>query len=306
MISEPSRNPAHSVRQRLLNKARERREDPNLVLIHYALERFLYRLGRSRYRDRFILKGAMLFAAWTQQPYRPTRDLDLLGIGDSSDAALLRVFSEIVRTPVEPDGLEFDGPSISISEIREAQDYPGKRIKLPARLGNARLNLQIDVGFGDAVTPEPAEIDYPVLLDLPAPRIRAYPCETVIAEKLQALVAFDMAISRMKDFYDLWMLSKRFPFEGTSLSAAIAATFQRRGTAIPTGVPTALTDEFAGDRGKQTQWTAFLKRNVLPDAPPSLSTVVHHLRAFLLEPLQAAAQESLLSKSWRPGGPWAG
>jgi predicted nucleotidyltransferase component of viral defense system len=304
-MPEPRRNLAQSVHHRLLNKARERHEDPNLVLIHYALERFLYRLGRSQHKDRFILKGAMLFAAWTDQPHRPTRDLDLLGIGDSSDAALGRVFGEIVRTPVEPDGLEFDHRSISISEIREAQDYPGKRIKLPARLGNARLNLQIDVGFGDAVTPEPAEIEYPALLDLPAPRIRAYPCETVIAEKLQALVAFDRAISRMKDFYDMWMLSKQFSFDGASLSAAIAATFERRSTAVPEGVPTALTDEFAADPIKQTQWAAFLRRSGLADAPPELSGVVRDLRAFLLEPLRSAAQGRPFSKSWKPGGPWA-
>jgi hypothetical protein len=246
----------------------------------------------------------MLFAAWTGQPHRPTRDLDLLGIGDSSDTALRQVFSEIVRTPVEPDGLEFDDGSISISEIREAQDYPGKRIGLRGRRGNARLDLQIDVGFGDAVTPEPAEIDYPTLLDSPSPRIRAYPCETVIAEKLQALVAFGMVISRMKDFYDIWTLSKQFPFGGASLSAAIAATFERRGTAIPEGVPTALTNEFAADRTKQSQWAGFLRRIALSEASPSLSRVVNDLREFLLEPLHAAAQQETLSKSWKPGGPW--
>lgn len=304
-MAEPGRNLAQSVHHRLLNRAREQGEDFNLVLIRYALERFLYRLGRSRHKDRFILKGAMLFAAWTDQPHRPTRDLDLLGIGDSSDAALRQVFSEIVRTPVEPDGLEFDEGSISISEIREAQDYPGKRIGLRVRLGNARLDLQIDAGFGDAVTPEPAEIDFPTLLDSSSPRIRAYPCETVIAEKFQALVAFGMVISRMKDFYDIWTLSKQFPFDGASLSSAIAATFERRGTAIPEGVPTALTDEFAADRTKQTQWTGFLKRNVLSEAPPSLSGVVNDLRDFLLEPLHAAARSEPFAKFWKPGGSWA-
>ncbi len=305
MTPEPSRNLAQSVHHRLLNKAREQKEDPNLVLIRYALERFLYRLGCSVHKNRFILKGAMLFAAWTDRSHRPTRDLDLLGIGDSSDAALRQVFSEIVRTPVEPDGLEFDDRSISISDIREAQDYPGKRVKLRVRLGNARQDLQIDVGFGDAVTPEPAEIDYPALLDSPAPRIRVYPREAVIAEKLQALVAFDMAISRMKDFYDMWMLSKQFAFAGTFLSAAIAATFERRSTPIPKGVPTALTDEFANDHVKQTQWTAFLKGSGLVDAPADLLSIVGGLRAFLLEPLRAAAQKKTLSKSWKPGGPWA-
>lgn len=304
-MAEPGRNLAQSVHHRLLNKAREQREDFNLILIRYAMERFLYRLGRSRHKDRFILKGAMLFATWTDQPHRPTRDLDLLGIGDSSDAALRQVFGEIARTPVEPDGLEFDDGSINISEIRETQEYPGKRIGLRGRLGNARLDLQIDVGFGDAVTPEPAEIDYPALLDSPSPRVRAYPCETVIAEKLQALVAFGMAISRMKDFYDIWMLSKQFPFDGVSLSTAVRATFERRGTAIPAGVPTALTDEFAADGTKQTQWTAFLRRNALIDAPPDLSSIVRDLREFLLEPLHAAARSEPLAESWKPGGPWA-
>jgi predicted nucleotidyltransferase component of viral defense system len=304
-MPEPRRHLAQSIHHRLLSKAKEQGEDFNLVLIRYALERFLYRLGRSRHKDRFILKGAMLFAAWTDQPHRPTRDLDLLGIGDSSDAALRRVFGEIVRTPVEPDGLEFDGDGMDISEIREAQDYPGKRIRLRVRLGNARQDLQIDVGFGDAVTPEPVEIDYPVLLDSPSPRIRAYPCETVIAEKLQALVAFGMAISRMKDFYDIWTFSKQFSFDGASLSAAMRATFERRGTAIPEGVPTALTDEFAADRTKQTQWTAFLRRSGLADGPPELSGVVRDLRAFLLGSLRSAAQGRPFAKSWQPGGPWA-
>jgi predicted nucleotidyltransferase component of viral defense system len=302
---EPRRNLAQSIHYRLLSQAKEQREDFNLVLIRYALERFLYRLGRSQHKDRLILKGAMLFAAWTGRPHRPTRDLDLLGIGDSSDTALVQIFGEIVRTAVEPDALEFDHRSISISEIREAQDYPGQRIRLPARLGSARLNLQIDVGFGDAVTPGPTELDYPALLDLPAPRIRAYPCETVIAEKLQALVAFDRAISRMKDFYDMWMLSRQFPFDGVPLSAAIGATFARRRTAIPRGTPTALTDEFAADHTKKTQWTAFVRGNVLTDASANLSNVVQDLRGFLLAPLQAASEQRAFSQSWKPGGPWA-
>ncbi len=304
-MAQSGPNLAQSVHHRLLNRAREQGEDFNLVLIRYMLERFLYRLGRSRHKDRFVLKGAMLFAAWTDQPHRPTRDLDLLGIGDSSDTALRQVFREIVRTVVEPDGLEFDDSSISISEIREAQDYPGKRIKLPARLGNARNDLQIDVGFGDAVMPEPAEIDFPTLLDSSAPRIRAYPCETVIAEKCQALAAFGIAISRMKDFYDMWVLSKHFTFRGAPLSAAIAATFERRGTPIPAGVPTALTDEFSNDRIKQNQWAAFLIRNGLTDSAPDLSSVIRDLGAFLLAPLQAAAERQALLKSWKPGGPWA-
>jgi hypothetical protein len=288
----------------LVNKAQEMGEDPNHIVIRYMLERFLYRLGCSTHKDRFILKGAMLFIAWAGHSHRPTRDLDLLGTGDSSDEALLRIVGEIIRTPVEPDGLEFDGQNISISPIREAQDYPGKRVKLPVRLDNASYILQIDIGFGDAVTPEPARIDYPTLLDLPAPRPEAYPRESVVSEKLQILVAFGMSTSRMKDFYDLWMISRWFSFDGALLVAAIRATFERRSTPIPENVPTALTDEFAVDNAKQTQWAAFLKRNALTDGALRLPEVLRDLRGFLLEPLRAAAQEEALSISWKPGGPW--
>ncbi len=304
MTAQPPRNLPRSIHQRLVNKAQEMGEDPNHILIRYMLERFLYRLGCSAHKDRFILKGAMLFIAWAGQSHRPTRDLDLLGIGDSSDEALLRIVGEIIRTQVEPDGLEFDGQNISISPIREAQDYPGKRVKVPVRLDSASYILQIDIGFGDAVTPEPARIDYPTLLDLPAPRPKAYPRESVVSEKLQILVAFGMSTSRMKDFYDLWMISRQFSFDGALLAAAIRATFERRSTPIPENVPTALTDEFAADHTKQTQWAAFLKRSALADAALRLSEVLRDLRGFLLEPLQAAGQIVALSKSWKPGGPW--
>jgi predicted nucleotidyltransferase component of viral defense system len=301
----PLRNLPRSIHQRLIKKARELGEDPNHVFIRYVRERFLYRLGCSAYKEQFVLKGAMLFVAWTGQSLRPTRDLDLLGSGDSSDEALLRIIGEIIHTQVQPDGLEFDGQNAKISPIREAQDYPGKRIKLPVRLGTASYILQIDIGFGDAVTPEPARIDYPTLLDLPAPRMKAYPRETVVSEKLQILVVFGMSTSRMKDFYDLWTLSRYFSFDGALLVGAIGATFERRGTPIPQSVPTALTDRFAADRTKQIQWAAFLKRNGLADPAVGLSEVVQDLRAFVLEPMQTIAQKEVFPKSWKPGGPWA-
>jgi len=302
-VSKPRpANIAHSVRQRLLNISREKGEDPNLVFIRYALERFLYRLSRSDKAGQFILKGAMLFAVWTGRPHRPTRDLDLLGFGSDSAEGLIRTFQQIIAVEVEPDGLVFEPQSISVSEIREGMEYSGKRVKLVARLGSTqRIPLQIDIGFGDVVTPQAQEIDYPTLLDLPAPHIRAYPPETVVAEKLQALVAFDMAISRMKDFYDLWIISKQFSFEGAVLAEAIRATFHRRNTAIPSETPTALTDNFAADQGKQMQWRAFLKRTGLEKVAVELLQVVAELRVFLLPPLFGPARGVPFDKSWADG-----
>ena len=298
-------NVAHSVRQRLLNISREKHEDPNLVFIRYALERFLYRLSRSDKAGQFILKGAMLFAVWTQRPHRPTRDLDLLGFGSDSVEGLVRTFRQIIAAEVEPDGLVFDPESIGVSEIREGLDYPGKRVKLVARLGSTqRTTLQIDIGFGDVVTPQAEEIDYPTLLDLPAPHIRAYPPETVVAEKLQALVAFDMAISRMKDFYDLWIISKQVSFSGAILAEAIKATFHRRKTPIPSETPAALTDDFAFDQDKQKQWRAFLNRTGLEDVAIGLPQVVGQLRAFLLPPLSGAACTEPFDISWA-GSSWS-
>lgn len=293
---------AKSIHQRLLNCAREQKEDPNLLFIRYAIERLLYRLSRSPYRDRYILKGAMLFLVWTGQSHRPTRDLDLLGMGDASDEGLIQVFQEIARIAVEADGLVFDSEGISIAEIREAQEYPGKRLKIPAKLGNVVLNLQIDIGFGDAITPEASEVEYPILLDLPAPKIRAYPQETVVAEKLQAMIALDIVTSRMKDFYDLWMMSRSFTFNGVVLTQAIMATFERRNTSIPKTEPTALRTSFAQDTNKQTQWKAFLTRNRFNEI--SFMKVIEDLRTFLLKPLLAASDQQNFPYVWSPGGPW--
>jgi len=265
MSSEPSKNLEASVHQRLLNMSRERKEDFNLILTRYAVERFLYRLSCSKHTDSFVLKGAMLMAIWIGQLHRPTRDLDLLGFGDSEAETLKTVFGEICLVEVEKDGLEYEANSVEIEEIRENQEYPGQRVKVSAKLGNARIRIQIDVGFGDAVTPKAKSINYPVLLDYPAPRIRAYNKETQIAEKLQSMVFLGMANSRMKDFYDIFALSKTFSFDGNKLVKAIKATFERRGTQIPEDIPLALSDEFANSVDKNNQWKAFINRNSLED-----------------------------------------
>jgi len=227
-------------------------------------------LAQSEYAGEFILKGAMLFVLWTKSAHRPTRDLDLLGFGEASGERLTAVFLELCGAVVEPDGLEFDPDSIRVAEIREDQSYQGQRVKLNARLGNANIPIQVDIGFGDVVTLAAQVIDYPALLDLPAPRIRAYPPETVVAEKLQALVDLGMQNSRMKDFYDLWILARQFSFEGQTLVAAVSATFERRATTLPKTLPIGLSEEFANDEQKNKQWRAFLERTQLPERELSL------------------------------------
>lgn len=302
--SQPA-NLAASIRQRLLNLSVSRAEDPNLTLTRYALERLLYRLACSEYAGQFILKGAMLFAVWMESAHRPTRDLDLLGFGEASNERLTEIFQRLCDVKVDPDGLTFDPRSVRVDEIREGQEYPGRRVKLVGLLGTARIPVQVDVGFGDVVTPKATEIDYPTLLDLPAPRIRAYPPETVVAEKLQAMVALGMQNSRMRDFYDLWVIARQFSFEGPTLVAAVRATFKRRRTDIPNALPTGLGEEFATDKNKVTQWRAFLARSQLEGTEVELSRVINELRAFLVPVLDTAANARDFDRSWVNGGPWA-
>jgi len=304
MTNKQPVNLAASIHQRLLNLSVQRQGDPNLVLTRYALERLLYRLACSNYSHQFILKGAMLFALWTDAAYRPTRDLDLLGFGDSSSEGLNEVFRQVCLSAVEPDGLSFEPNSIRISEIREGQTYAGQRVKLVAMMGLSRIPLQVDVGFGDEVTPEATQIEFPTLLDLPAPRIRAYPPETVVAEKLEAMVVLGMQNSRMKDYYDLWIIARQFSFYGKTLVAAVQATFERRGTNVPSTVPTALSDEFGNDEYKDTQWKAFLKRSQLEEMGVEMSQVVKELQIFLIPILNAAVIGKEFRKSWTEGGPW--
>jgi predicted nucleotidyltransferase component of viral defense system len=296
------RDLAASVRQRLLNRAKERGDDFQLVLTWYGIERLLYRLSTSPHADAFILKGAMLFSLWSGEAHRPTRDLDLLGFGDARVSRMQEVMREVCQVPCD-DGLEFDPASVRGEEIRSPDEYDGIRIKLVGRLAGARVPLQVDIGFGDAVVPPPETIDYPSLLDLPPPRLRAYPREVVVAEKLQALVQLGMANTRMKDFYDLWMLARQFDFEGERLAQAIAATFERRRTPIPAEAPLALTSEFHGDAAKETQWRAFLRRGSVAEAA-ELATVVELIAAFVMPPAAAAGVADAFAGRWQKGGPW--
>ena len=259
-----TRNLAASVRDRLKQHADSANEDFNLTLTRYGLERLLYRLSVSRHAPSFLLKGALLFSLWYDHPHRPTRDADLLAFGSNDIDTLVATFREICAIAGE-DGIVFDGPAIRGAEIRKSTGYGGVRINIPGTLAAARIALQIDIGFGDAVTPGPQEVSYPVLLDdLPAPRLRAYPKHTVIAEKFHAICLLGMTNTRMKDYFDLDVLLQESDFEAADLRRAIEATFQRRQTPLPTNLPTGLSEAFAADATKQAQWKAFLKKNRLP------------------------------------------
>ena len=294
-----SRNVGASVRARLLDRARAEKSDLQILLIRYALERLLYRLSVSEHRNRFILKGAMLFVTWVTDPFRPTRDLDLLGRGDSDVEAIADVFRVICARPVADDGVVFDCDALQAAPIREEVEYGGVRVRTTATIAGARIPFQFDVGFGDAVTPGPLEVDYPTLLDNPAPHLWVYPVETVVAEKFEALTKLGMANSRLKDFYDLWLVSQTFDFNHQALTDAVCRTFQRRGTALPDAPPTGLTDEFAA--AWSTQWRAFLGRERMAVVPDSLAVVVADLRSFLL-PLTESPQ---VERLWRKGGAWS-
>ena len=296
------RDLAASVRQRLLNRAKQHGEDFQLVLTWYGIERLLYRLSESPYADDFILKGAMLFSLWSGETHRPTRDLDLLGFGEACVSRMEAVLKEVCQVPCD-DGLEFDPDSVCGEEIRSPDEYRGVRIKLVGRLAGARVPLQVDIGFGDAVVPPPETIEYPSLLDLPPLRLRAYPREVVVAEKFQALVELGIANTRMKDFYDLWMLARRFDFEGGRLARAIAATFERRRTPIPTEAPLGLTSEFHGDAAKQTQWRAFLRKGSVAETA-ELATLVELIAAFVMPPAAAARAGDAFASRWHRSGPW--
>lgn len=297
-----ARNISASVRDRLLNKARAEKLDYNLLLTRYALERMLYRLSISKQRDQFLLKGALLFDLWFDVPHRPTHDADFLGFGSAEIPHIEEIFRDICRIEVE-DGIAFQPDTVKAAEIRKEANYAGVRVTLLGMLDSARCPVQIDIGFGDAVVPGPDEVHYPVILgEMPGPHLHVYPRYTVVAEKLEALTSLGMLNSRMKDFFDLWILAKHSDFDGPILSRAVAATFDRRRTAVPNGVPIGLSDEFISDAQKGKQWQAFLRKNALDPMP--LGTVVADLRDFLMPVLAAIAACGSHDYPWRAGAGW--
>ena len=304
MTTGKPRNVAASVRSRLLTTARDRGEDFQLVLIQFALERMLFRLSCSDHADEFVLKGAMLFQVWSGDRHRPTRDIDFLGHGEPSEVRFRRLFQEICAVEVDDDGLRFDASSIEVRTMKEADKYQGIRIKLNAFLASARIPVQVDIGFGDAITPEPIQIDYPVILEFAAPKLFAYPRVTVVAEKFQAMVMLGISNSRMKDFFDLWKLANQFDFDGIVLSTAIQATFERRETQVPVSTPLALTEEFTRDQQKMVQWKAFINKSGLDAKQHTLEHVAAELEPFLMPPSKAISAKENFEKFWSPGGPW--
>ena len=298
-MSRPiKRNLAASVRQRLLTLSQDRKEPFDTVLARYAIERLLYRLSTSSHADRFVLKGAMLFVVWAEAVPRPTRDLNLLGYGSPDPDEITRIFREICASVVEPDGLNFLQDTVSAESIRDNAAYPGIRVKIIARLANIRIPVQVDIGFGDAITPHPERADFPTLLDFPGPRLRAYPIYTVIAEKIEAMASLGLANSRMKDFYDLWFMSQNFDFKGSLVVNAIRNTFECRKTNLTTELPS--TEDFT--RSVSTNWHGFTARNKL--TAPHIEHTLVLIRLFVDPPLSAARKDEKFNKNWKAGGTW--
>jgi predicted nucleotidyltransferase component of viral defense system len=305
-MTKAAKNIGASVRAKLLRLATERHEDFQLLLTRYANERLLHRLATSRHGGQFVLKGAALFTLWTGRAHRATRDLDLLGYGDPDEERLRAVFREVLAVDVPDDGVAFDRTSLDVGPIRQDQEYGGVRITLVAAVTTARVRLQVDVGFGDAITPAAELVVFPALLDFPAPRLRVYPRETVVAEKVEAMVKLGMANSRMKDFFDVALLSRTFDFKGAVLVDAIRATFERRGTALPRGLFVALSSEFVDNAMKQAQWKAFLRKSGASSDGEPFPSVAAGLREFLERPMRAAVDDEAWHAHWHRGGPWDG
>ncbi|MCX4030334.1 nucleotidyl transferase AbiEii/AbiGii toxin family protein [Spartinivicinus marinus] len=286
------------MRARLLNHARATKQDFNLVLTRYALERLLYRISVSPHSNTFLLKGALLFDLWFDIPHRPTRDVDFLGFGSAELPHLQEIFKNICTVEVD-DGILFQKDTVNAAEIRKDSHYAGVRITLLCILDSARCQVQVDIGFGDAVTPSPESVDYPVIFpEFDAPKLLVYPKYTVIAEKFQALTSLGIANSRMKDYFDLWVLSQHSNFEGETLKQAIQATFERRKTSLPDQTPFGLTEAFTQDAQKQTQWKAFIRKNNLEAV--SLPDIALTLIDFLMPPIM----NTTFRLEWSPGGPW--
>ncbi|MBT4525599.1 MAG: nucleotidyl transferase AbiEii/AbiGii toxin family protein [Deltaproteobacteria bacterium] len=305
MTQKKKTDVASSIFQRLLNQARANKEDFNHILNRYGMERFLYRLSISSYQDEFILKGASLFLVWQSQNYRVTKDVDFLGYGDPSPERLADVFKEIcgIECSVD-DGITYLSESVKAQVIKEEQEYEGVLITLTGLLKQARILIQVDVGFGDVITPTPEFIEYPSLLKQPAPKMRAYPRYTLVAEKTETMVKRGMANSRMKDFYDLWILSKLFDFEGRILSQAIANTFKHRGTKKPGNEPFAFTDEFYLDTQKQTQWKAFVRKYKPKEVIEDFGLLIAEISKFLMPVLGKSGDTNIDEQIWNPGKGW--
>jgi hypothetical protein len=291
-----------SVRQRLLNQSRTAGRPFQELLQYFAMERFLYRLAKSPFADRFVLKGALLLTAWRAPLSRPTMDIDLAGRSSNELDHIRSLVGEVCVVTTEPDGIEFNPASIEVSRIKEDADYEGVRVRFHGTLAKARIPMQIDIGFGDVIVPHPFAIEYPTLLEFPPPVLMAYPKETVVAEKLEALTVLGLLNSRIKDYYDLALLARMYAFDGNLLAKAIRSTFQHRGTAIDVA-PVGLSAAYSSDPARAVQWKAFVRRSRF-HSESGLEEIVEQVRRFAAAPLSAIAKKDPFNLQWNPGGPW--
>lgn len=303
MTKRQYKNISASVRQRLLNKAREKGRPFNELLQYFTMERFLYRLSKSLYVDNFVLKGALMLSVCEAPLSRPTMDIDLLGRINNSVEAIVAVTRVICRQEVEPDGIAFDTNSIVGERITEDADYEGVRVRFKGSLDTAQIAMQLDIGFGDMVVLSPELTDYPTILDLPAPQLYVYSRESTIAEKFEAMVKLSILNSRMKDFFDIWLMLRQFDFEGQKLSTAIAKTFSTRGTDIQSE-PISLTNTFVDDTVKTAQWRGFIRKNLLTNVSQDLGEVVKAIAAFLGPIAKSLAAKQPFKANWKAPGPW--
>jgi predicted nucleotidyltransferase component of viral defense system len=302
MNKPENKNLPASIHDRLLRQARQEGRPLNELLQYYAIERFLYRLTESRYADQFILKGALLFRLWRLSPSRPTRDIDLLGFVENDLENLIAIVKDVCDLKVSDDGIRFDATTVTGERIREEAEYKGVLIRLQGLLGKIRLHVQIDIAFGDVVSPSAVRRAYPTLLAMPGPDVRSYPPEAVIAEKLQAMIHLGSANSRMKDFYDLWLLTDQIKFKGKVLQEAIQQTFQNRVTEIPEAEPVAFSGGFAQE--KQRQWTAFLKTDMVTNAPDQLVLAIKQIQEFIQPIFKAILGGKEFRRSWMADQRW--
>ncbi|OGF48791.1 MAG: hypothetical protein A2044_08800 [Candidatus Firestonebacteria bacterium GWA2_43_8] len=303
-MKENVKNIAASVKARLFNKAEETNRQFAEVLQYFGMERLLYRLSKSKYSDNFILKGALMFTVWQIPERRTTLDIDFLARYDNQIISIENVMKDICEVKVEQDGLVFDPGTVKGQRIKEGADYEGVRIKLMGFLGKARIPIQIDVGFGDITYPDPKVIDYPVILDFSQPRLKGYPAENTVSEKFNAMINLGPLNSRMKDFYDIWLIMRRYDFEGPALAAALKKTFAQRKTEFPDKIPLFAEEIYDDNSDRQELWNAFVIKEEVKHTPQYLSAVAKEIEAFLAEPVEALNTGKEFNKTWKAPGPW--
>ncbi len=293
-----------SIRDRLRNKVKETNRSFAEILQYYGMERFLYRFSRSKYADKFVLKGALLFTAWQIPERRVTLDIDFLAHYDNQIASIEAVIKDVCAAVVEPDGLVFDAKTVQGRKIKEDADYEGVRVKFIGFLERAHIPMQIDVGFGDIVYPKTKVIDYPVILDFPKPHLKSYPVESVISEKFEAMIKLGLLNSRMKDFYDIWLIMRQFDFNGSNFTQALKRTFEHRKTDIPAGKPLFAEEIYDEESDRQALWSAFLRKRDIKHAPDKLAVIAQEIENFLVEPLSALNKGIEFRKEWKAPGQW--